>query len=56
MLVLIHLLRIVVVFWLDVHCRFRGGALYGTGTLPTRFELSEEVRFADLKYESSCRQ
>ncbi|WP_164507142.1 hypothetical protein [Companilactobacillus furfuricola] len=38
-----------------VQCRFRVGALYGTGTLPTRFELLEENRFDDLKCESSSK-
>ncbi|WP_164507286.1 hypothetical protein [Companilactobacillus furfuricola] len=44
-----------VVVWVYVQCRFRVGALYGTGTLPTRFELLEEDHFDDLKYESSSK-
>ncbi|WP_211334321.1 hypothetical protein [Companilactobacillus furfuricola] len=48
-------IKVNVVVWLYVQCRFRVGALYGTGTLPTRFELLEEERFDDLKYESSSK-
>ncbi|WP_164507301.1 hypothetical protein [Companilactobacillus furfuricola] len=38
-----------------VQCRFRVGARYGTGTLPTRFELIREDRPNNLKYESSSK-